>query len=49
MIKNQKVPNKSVSDFDIRISDFVALMTWRDEGNKWRLKLRMGVLGWAIV
>ena len=26
MIKNQKVPNKPVSDFDIRISDFVSLL-----------------------
>ena len=48
MIKNQKAPNKTVSDFvfgiyvfrfvsvrgasfDIRISDFVSLVSWREK------------------
>jgi len=44
MVKNQKVPNKPVSDFvigisvyglvpdfDIRISDFISMASWRDK------------------
>jgi hypothetical protein len=39
MVKDRKIPNKPVSDFDIRISNFVSQASWRDQMN-WGFKFK---------